>query len=119
MKILLIDPDEYYHSQFQEIISPYDELLISRDVASARSVLVKSMPDVLIMELLLPDRAGYELLQEIRSQEKAGKPSVIIFSSLENLEDIKGALNYGIVGYFVKGRDSINDVKNLLLTLNI
>lgn len=117
MKILLIDPDEYYHTHFAEALGPGDELVIAKQASGARILLEESRPEALVMELLLPDSAGYELLEQIKDYRHSRNLPVIIFSQVDNLEDIQESLNYGINGYFVKGKDSIQDVKNLLLRL--
>ena len=92
MRILIIEPDEYYHLQFTQTLAE-------------------------LGELLLPDGSGYEFLEEARQISGNKQLPIIIFSKVAHLEDIQESLNYGITGYFVKGQDSVNDVKKLLLTI--
>lgn len=109
MKILLVDPDEYYHQEFREILADFAELVVAREARAARALLHEA-PDLCVMELLLSDEPGYEILKELR-----GLLPVVIFSRLDHPEDIEAALALGVTGYFVKGRDSVSDVKQLLL----
>lgn len=117
MRILLLEPDEYYHAKFSETLGPLGELTIATKTADVKKLLRESEADALIMELLLPDSAGYEFLQEIDDLRVARKLPVIIFSRVDHLEDMSQSLNQGVAGYFVKGRDMISDIKKLLLTL--
>lgn len=117
MRILLVEPDEYYHAHFSEAVAPFGDLMIGRTAAEARTILRDFSPDALVMDLLLPDQSGYEFLQEIQELRERRTMPVIIFSRLTDLEDIQESLGYGVTGYFVKGQDSIQDVRNLLLNL--
>ena len=115
MRILLVEPDEYYHAQFQRILSDLAELQIARSAEMALAMLAANPPDLLILELLLPDRPGYEVLDELRKRVNPSLP-VIIFSRIGQIEDIGAALDYGVTSFFVKGQDTINDIRKLLLT---
>ena len=117
MKILLIEPDEYYHSHFSETLGPLGEVVIRQKGQGIGEFLQDSPPDAVVMELLLPDRSGYEVLAEIRALSPGRFLPIIIFSEVQGLEDIQSALNLGISVYLVKGRDSVHDVKKLLLSL--
>ncbi len=120
MRILLVEPDEYYHSQLAEGLGDLGELIFASHPRQGRLEIEKSPPDVIITELLLPGgSSGYQFLSQLhRSSLPAHKLSVIIFSAVDHLEDIKHCLNYGITGYFVKGLDTVNDIRRLLLNLN-
>lgn len=114
MKILLADPDEYYHSRFAEILGDFGEIFSSHSVEDAARLLRANRPDVLITELLLSDAPGYRLLEEVAALGHPPIP-VIIFSQIAEKEDIEASLNLGVTAYFVKGQDTLNDVRKLLL----
>lgn len=117
MKILLVEPDEYYHSSFTETIGHLGEIFLSRGaLEEVKSILVEKEPDVLVMELLLPDQSGYELLETVRKWRQNRDLPIVIFSKVKNLEDIQESLNFGVSAYFVKGQDTVHDIKKLLLT---
>ena len=115
MKILLVEPDEYYHSQFMTHISDLGELVIASDFKTARELIPKINPDILITELWLSDEPGYKLLEEINGSTRPAM-LIVIFSRIDHPEDTEAALNFGANGYFVKGKDTINDIRSLLLT---
>lgn len=107
-KILILDPDEYYHHEFRRELEDLAEVVVAREAAAARALLPDM--DLCVMELLLADAPGYEILKDLR----AVLP-VVIFSRVDHPEDIAEALGFGVTGYFVKGRDTVSDVKKLLL----
>lgn len=118
MRILVVEPDAYYHAPFAETIGSLGELLISRGAEEAGRLFTANPPDAVITELKLPDRSGYDFLEDIQSRARSAFLPIIIFTQVDNLDDVKQALNFGITGYFVKGRDTIRDIRELLLNLN-
>lgn len=115
MKILLIEPDEYYHSHFKTHFADLGEVVVCKSGSEGRGLLRSAKPDALVMELLLEDLSGYEILDELIASQGRGQIPVIIYSKIANVEDMEQTLNRGVNGYFVKGRDSFSDVKKLLL----
>lgn len=117
MKILLVDPDEYYHHQFRQKFSPEFTLLVAKTSEEAALVAADHSPDMVVSELLLPDGPSFETLKLLRRSSETSVP-VVVYSQIANLEDIEHTLGLGVSGYFVKGQDSIHDVYQLLLSLN-
>jgi len=119
MRILLVEPDEYYHSQLALGLGDLGELIFASHLEQGREEIKKAAPDVIITELLLENSSGYQFLEELHKSLFPHKPAaVIIFSTVNHIEDIKHCLNYGITGYFVKGQNTINDIRRLVLNLN-
>ena len=116
MKLLILDPDEYYHQQFARVLSDDFEMFSAKDSGGAKKLLAEKIPDVVVSELLLEDGPSFSLISALRSSGKT--MPVIVFSQIANLEDIQETLGMGVSGYFVKGRDTVSDVHQLLLTLN-
>ena len=115
MRILVIDPDEYYHTKLQSMLADLGELTIWRDVDSARETLRHTKPDVVISELLFSDSTGYEILQYWENGKDRAKPLVFIFSKVGNEDDQNQALKMGAERFFVKGRDTLNDIRDAIL----
>ena len=83
--------------------------------AEAGELAREHLPDIAVLELLLPDVPGFEILERLR--KASPNMLMIVFSRAGHLEDVKAALGFGVSGYFVKGQDTINDVKKLLLNI--
>lgn len=115
MKILILEPDEYYHEHYERELAPVAEVQIHREPEHLPQALADFSPDIVIMELLYPAVTGYELLRQAAEHLKKRHVTVIIYTKVHNLEDVKQALNLGVNAYFVKGIDSLMDIKNLIL----
>lgn len=117
MKVLHIDPDEYYHQQLRLSLTPEAELISVRGAEAVFGLLDRHQPDLLVMELLLLDRHGHELLLQIKQHPRHAALPVVVFSHLTDLEDIAQALSAGATAFFVKGRHSLKELSEFLLNV--
>ena len=62
-------------------------------------------PDVIVLDILLPERSGYMVLEEIREKWKDNRTKVIISSCLDYKTSISDCKRLGIQGYIVKPFD--------------
>ena len=63
---------------------------------------VQDTPDLLLLDVLLPKKDGFEVLTEIRRNPKTAKLPVIILSSLDQEFEKKQGINLGATHYLVK-----------------
>ncbi len=117
MKVLLLEPDEYYQSQLLELLGREFDVITARDRSSAENLFNSTAPDMLVSELMLSDGPSFEFLEKLRRDPNNSTLPIIIFSQISTLPDIEAALTIGVNGYFVKGQNHVNDVKKLLLNL--
>lgn len=67
-------------------------------------------PDLILLDLILPGKSGFEVMEEINSDPQAPKAPVIVISNLGQDSDIAKGKELGAVGYVVKARISIDDM---------
>ena len=65
-------------------------------------------PDLMLLDLILPKKSGFELLEEMRSDPALSGTPVIIVSNLGQESDIKKGRELGAVEYFIKAKTSID-----------
>ena len=117
MKVLLLEPDEYYQTQLLQLLGSDFEVTTARDNRAAEHLFNSTAPDLLVCELMLADGPSFELLEKLRRDRSSSTLPIIVFTQINSLPDIAAALSIGVNGYFVKGRDNLSDVKKLLLNL--
>ena len=72
LKLLLVEDDSEAGAMLQLILRERGaEVLLAHDFNAAMMLLASDRPDVLISDVGLPDRDGYELVRELRLQEAA------------------------------------------------
>lgn len=117
MNILFIDSDEYYQSIYKARFADLGEVRVHSRGEGVLEIIKQFEPHIIVSEVLLPDCTIYELLEEIKDVlAERNDTKVVIFSKIAKMEDIAAAMKYGVNGFFVKGQDSLNDLKNLMLT---
>ncbi|MDX1953151.1 MAG: response regulator [Verrucomicrobiota bacterium] len=71
------------------------------------------LPDLLILDLKMPIKGGFEVLDWLRGQEGFGKVPSLILSSSDDPKDVKKASELCVTGYFIKSPD-LHDVMDYL-----
>ncbi|MDB6028085.1 MAG: response regulator receiver protein [Verrucomicrobiales bacterium] len=60
------------------------------------------LPQILLTDIKMPRKNGFELLKWVRSQEAFAKIPVVVLSSSDEPRDVKQAYELGATAYFVK-----------------
>lgn len=76
-------------------------------------------PDLVILDLNLPQKNGFELLKEIKSNRKYSEIPVVIFTSSNNTADKKTVLDLGANAYISKSIDLEEYKKHVLYFLSL
>jgi DNA-binding response OmpR family regulator len=102
--ILVIDDDPGLQdlvkamlSRFGFVVTP--ALTVAQAVAYLRSA---ELPDLVLLDLMLPDVDGFELLRQIRATRAFDALPVIILSSMADPVEIKRGLELGADRYVTK-----------------
>jgi DNA-binding NarL/FixJ family response regulator len=77
------------------------EVIEAGNGREAYSAFVRFAPEVVVLDLRLPDMSGLEVLRRIRQRDPSAK--VIVFTIFDNPLLLKRALEGGALGYLSKG----------------
>jgi CheY-like chemotaxis protein len=67
--VLLVDDDSNTQTFFQDVLDHFDlPLWVANDMQSTLSILAQHSPDVIVLDIFLPDTDGYKLLHLLRTQ---------------------------------------------------
>ena len=80
------------------------------DAAEALERLKGDPPDLILLDLMLPKGSGFDVLREIRADERWKNVPVFVVSVLGQQQDIAAAKKIGIEEYFVKADTSIAEI---------
>jgi len=59
-------------------------------------------PDIILLDIYLPEMTGYQVLKEIRTTIKDNGTTVVMATSLSGKEDVLSCVKLGIEGYIIK-----------------
>lgn len=110
-KILLIEDEMRLHKNFEELFKTEDfELISSYDGESGLRLAEETTPDLILLDLILPRKNGFEVLKELKSNPRLANIPVIILTNVGGVQDIKRALSFGAHAYLEKANCSLEDI---------
>src|SRR5262245_7137137 len=81
------------------------EVLEAEDGKAAVRVLQQVVPDLIVLDIRMPEMDGFALLELMRRYPKAAAIPVIMLTALSTATDLDRALQLGVVDYLVKPLD--------------
>jgi DNA-binding response OmpR family regulator len=121
IKILFIEDDPdlvmIYKFKFQK----EDILLIPSDNSEEVSKIVaKGIPDVILLDILLKNENGLDILEMLRNDPKLKNTPVIVFTNFDNKDMRNRAKKLGVIDYVIKSRtypqEMVYKIRNFLIT---
>lgn len=67
-------------------------------------------PDIILLDLILPKKNGFEVLQELKSDSSTKQIPVIVLTNLSGMDDIGKILELGVTTYMVKSDQTLQDI---------
>jgi DNA-binding response OmpR family regulator len=124
--VLLIEDDPFLSSVLRMKLEKESfKVIRASDGDEALNFLTEQgvKPDLILLDLILPKKNGFEVLETIRHDPLLEKLPVIIISNLGQPSDIERGKALGVIDYFIKARLSVeelvNKVKKETKSLNI
>ena len=111
MKALLIDDDESLTSVYSTGLAKDGvDVTVASTGQDGINKLKAEKFDLVILDQVLPDTSGLEVLKEIKSTDEIKNIPVIILSNFGQEELVKQALDIGAAEYIFKYQVEIEDV---------
>ena len=103
IKVLIIDDDfmvAKVHARFVQQVQGFDVVGVAHTAAQAIVKTQETTPDLILLDIHLPDANGLDLLVTLRAQ--APEIDVLVISAAREIETVRRALRGGIVHYLIK-----------------
>ena len=103
-RVLLIDDDLEIQRLVRVLLGRVGAETIVSDTATFAAQILRRppLPDLLILDLMLPDISGLEFLRQLRSKRAFDGVPVLVLSALIESEQIREALHSGADRYLTK-----------------
>ncbi|QDU80263.1 Cyclic di-GMP phosphodiesterase response regulator RpfG [Polystyrenella longa] len=83
----------------------YSNFITVTDAENVQSVMEKESPDLLILDIMMPEISGLDILRDIRSDERFAYMPVLILTSAESRDIKREALELGTTDFLSKPID--------------
>ena len=109
--VFIIEDDTFLISAYQiKFQKAGIEALVATSGKEALSYLEQESPAVILLDLLLPEISGFEILTAIRQNERWKKTPVLVLSNVSQQEEVEKIKALGIDGYLIKADTQINEI---------
>ena len=110
-KIIFIEDESALQRAATQVLSEEGyEVLSALDGEIGLRRAQEDLPDLILLDLILPKKDGFEVLKELKSDERTQKIPVIILSNLEGSADVFRAMELGATTYLVKTNYRLEEV---------
>jgi DNA-binding NtrC family response regulator len=114
-RVLIVDDEVDYLTLMKEYIQHWGyEPILAHSGSEALEIIKKQMPDIVILDYLMPGMSGMAVLEQIRKTD--GNLEVIMFTAHPDMENIQGAKELGVSFFVPKLSDQASDIQGSLRT---
>jgi diguanylate cyclase (GGDEF)-like protein len=101
-KVLIADDDPINRDVLCELLQPEYTVLLAENGAQAVERATRHVPDLILLDVMMPDMSGFEVLRRLRATPQLAHVSVIFVSGLNRPEDEAAGLKAGSSDYIAK-----------------
>jgi len=110
-KILFVDDDNFLRKVYKSELSEQGyEVVLAADGDEGLEKAQITDPDLIILDMIMPQKNGFEVLTELQKNPTTKNTPVIILSNLGQEDDIKKGLDLGAVDYLVKDNITLSTI---------
>ncbi len=117
-KVLIVDDEPNIVMSLEYIFKKEDfQVYIARDGEEAIEIVENTIPDIILLDIMMPNVDGYQVLNYLKSSETLNKIRVIFLSAKNKASDIELGLQLGADKYISKPfavKNLVKEVKELL-----
>ncbi|WP_255412586.1 response regulator transcription factor [Aquimarina aquimarini] len=102
-KILIVDDEPNIVMSLEYTFKKNNyEVFIARDGSEAIEILKTQIPDIVLLDIMMPNVDGYQTLEHIRSDASTKNIKVVFLTAKNKVSDIEKGLALGVDKYLTK-----------------
>ena len=116
--MLVVDDDPDVRGRTREMISREGFQVV--EAGNGREALARletERPDVILLDLLMPEMDGFAFLDELRKRDDSKQPPVVVLTAKDLTEEDHARLNGGVSRVLQKGASGRDDILNELASI--
>lgn len=111
-KVLVVEDDELIRQSYIQLLQKENyEVVQAADGRTGLEAALKEKPDVILLDLLMPEMSGQSLLDELREDEWGKDAKVIILTNFDKPKAIYATLvQHRALNYLVKANTNMRQL---------
>lgn len=112
ISILLVEDDSFISGMYQTKLTNlgYQVELIDDGATAAARLQQDPLPDLILLDVVLPKKDGFEILEDLRQEERTAKLPVILLTNLGQKPDVERGIKLGADDYIIKAHYTPTEV---------
>ncbi|MEI8339136.1 MAG: response regulator [bacterium] len=110
-KVIIVEDDNFFISLVSKKLNAGGLMALSAsDGKSGVELIKKEMPAVVILDIMLPDMDGFEILKKIKEDPVTRPIPVVFLSNLGSREDVQKGKELGAYSFLIKATVTMDEV---------
>lgn len=115
MKVLVVEDNNVLADALMIVLKKEGyELSLAVDGEEAEKMIQQELPDLVLLDLLLPKKSGLEVLRAMRKDPTTKDISVVILTNFEQDTSVSDTKKLEVKDYIVKSNMSISEVPRIV-----
>lgn len=113
-KILIVDDEAIIAENLEALLKARGyQVILAADGAEAVDAARRSLPDLMLLDILLPKMGGFDVCRLLKSDAATKKIKIVMITGLGRMGDVETAFAQGADDYIIKPFDSERLFKKL------
>jgi sigma-B regulation protein RsbU (phosphoserine phosphatase) len=110
-KVLLVEDDIFVSDVYStRLLKEGYQVFLMNNGRDAVSWLETNIPDIVLLDIMMPYMDGIEVLKELRQKDSCKEVPVIMLTNLSEKENIREALSLGANDYLIKSHFTPSEI---------
>ncbi|MDD3190413.1 MAG: response regulator [Candidatus Pacebacteria bacterium] len=110
-KILIVEDDSYISDMYKiKLEEEGCSVHVAPDGENGLELADKVMPDIILLDVVMPKMDGFAVLQNLRGNEKFNNTPIVMLTNLGQKESVERGLKSGADDYIVKAHFTPSEV---------
>lgn len=101
-KVLIVEDTSFFSRMLKDAFSGEYEVSLAMDGDTAIKKAIQENPDIIILDVVLPSRDGFEVCELLKKDENTKDIPVVMLTSLDDIENEGKGLEIGAIDYVKK-----------------
>ncbi len=110
-KVVIVEDDVFVQKSFSFPLEKADFLVTLVNTGTDAIQTIRSIkPDLILLDVILPGKNGFEILKELKADKKLSPIPVIMITDLAQENDVQKGFKLGAIDYIPKATTPIHEI---------